>query len=449
MDPIEHVVNFLKDVDELDAANNLLDVFGKYAVNIQHYDILAKLYHDIKNYKQAVVYAEKVLAIANSSDQLYAARANLAKLYNHINKPEKALTYLDINAIYTTEYDPEILLEKVFSLFLLNRKDESEQILRTMLANQHMYDERVLDRVKFNIGTYDLYKGNFQDGLRGFLLNGKKLGIWRDIKLDNTKFWSGEHVPGRDIIIFAEGGIGDELINIRFTKKIKDLGMNPIWYTSRKDVAEIFNINGYYTITELSDVNLDNYLWTYSMSLPIYLNVSMDELWDGPYLKPIELDTLPTLLSGNLKVGIRWTGNPRYEQDLHRSVPLELLYNSIKKSVNDATIYSLQRDDGVEQLDTFTHDIIDLSKHLTTWKDTLNIINQLDIVITSCTSVAHAAAAMGKRTFIIVPITAYYTWACTNDTTTVWYGDSTTILRQTVIRSWHEPLAQLHEFLNK
>jgi len=82
-----------------------------------------------------------------------------------------------------------------------------------------------------------------------------------------------------------------------------------------------------------------------------------------------------------------------------------------------------------------------------TYDDTLGLLEKLDIVITSCTSIAHAAAAMGKKVFIIVPITAYYTWASTNDTSTIWYGENTKILRQVKHKSWKEPLDQLTNFL--
>jgi len=75
------------------------------------------------------------------------------------------------------------------------------------------------------------------------------------------------------------------------------------------------------------------------------------------------------------------------------------------------------------------------------------MIHDMDIVITSCTSIGHASAAMGKRTIIITPISAYYTW-CHSTAQSPWYGDNLTILRQEKPRSWDEPLVQLKKVLN-
>ena len=108
-------------------------------------------------------------------------------------------------------------------------------------------------------------------------------------------------------------------------------------------------------------------------------------------------------------------------------------------------LYSLQRDTGLDQLKDYPY-IFDMSPDMTTFMDTLGIIQNLDIVITSCTSVAHAAAAMGKRVFVFVPISGYYVWAHSMKQSP-WYGDNVTILRQTKPRSWAEPIAELKTYL--
>ena len=222
--------------------------------------------------------------------------------------------------------------------------------------------------------------------------------------------------------------------------------MNPIWYTTRQDLAKIFRRNGFNVITNLKDCPKDA-LWTYSMSVPVYLGVDINDLWDGPYLTPdpeyvekwkwIKSDPRP-------KVGIRWTGNPEYEQDLHRSLPLKQLFTALEPF--DFRLFSLQRDDGADEVLDFP-DIMDLQDKLESFEDTLGLIANLDFVITSCTSIAHASAAMDKETYVLVPITAYYTWASTKDTSTIWYSDKVHVLRQDSINSWDKPISQLLSLL--
>ncbi len=112
----------------------------------------------------------------------------------------------------------------------------------------------------------------------------------------------------------------------------------------------------------------------------------------------------------------------------------------------NAIYYSLQRDTGLEQLEPYPQ-ISDLSDRLETFKDTLSAIDNLDVIITSCTSIVHAAAAMGKRVILLCPISAYYLWSHSADQSP-WYGKNVTILRQVKPRSWEEPLQQLKELFS-
>ena len=121
------------------------------------------------------------------------------------------------------------------------------------------------------------------------------------------------------------------------------------------------------------------------------------------------------------------------------------LYNSIKNI--DADFYSLQRDTGLHELLKFP-EIVNLVNKMETFKDTLSIINNLDIIITSCTSIAHAAAALGKRTFILVPISAYYIYCNSYEFETPWYGSNVTVLRQIKNKSWLEPIEILTKMIN-
>lgn len=441
---LDNVIEFLKNQNELAVARQLLDTFVKYASRAEEYDMLAKWYMEVKQYPTAIKLAEKALVTTASNEGMYACRSNLAKLYNHANDPKSSLRYSSAN-LNINPTDNDAWLEQVFSYFLLNEKDKSEKILRDMLEHEQDLSTDVITRIKFNLGTYDLYHGKFQQGLRGFILEGKKLGIWKIPTLP-FKFWEGGIQPGKTIIIFAEGGIGDEIINVRFYQTLVEYGMNPVWYTTRSDLITIFNRLGIQATSNISSYPLDT-LWTFSMSLPIYLDSTPETLWTGPYITadPVYIEKWKRIGEINkTKIGLRWSGNPEYEHDLHRSIPLPDVYRVLNKA--EYQIFSLQRDTGADEAMYFP-DMVDLQDSLKTIEDTLAIIHHLDCVITSCTSVAHMAAAMGKRTIILVPITAYYTWASTMDTSSIWYGDNVTILRQSVLKDWSGPIKQLSEIV--
>ena len=438
---LEGLVNYLVAHGEKSQAMALLDTMHKHAWQFNEYDDLAKCYFKQKEYTRAIKCSKHALTTAYTNERIWAARINLINVYNHANQPELALKYVK-QAEQSMPDDVDVKLEKAYANFLLNDKHTAESILQDVLTNsQHISDE-YKTKIKFNLGTYALYRDEFQKGLTLFLEEGKKLDYWQKEKLPFT-YWNGLIQPGKTVILLAEAGIGDEIINVRFMKLLLEVGMNPIWLTDRKDIAAMFNRNGFKTITNRRDIPTeDGIVWTYPMNLPTALKLEYEDLWHGPYLiaDPIHIKKWSYIAeSPRLKIGIRWQGSPSYDHDLHRSIELKGIYEAVKHL--DADFYSLQKDNGLDELSDFPG-IIELGSELYSWEDTLAVIKNLDFVITSCTSVAHASAALGKKTYIFVPISAYYIWSHSTKQSP-WYGDNVTLLRQQKPRTWDDPLLEL------
>ncbi len=442
---IEDLVISLDKMGETKAAVVLLDALARNSAMFEHYDEVAKSYFKIKEYEKAYRNAEKALAIY-SGPSMFEVKYNTLNTANHANYPERAMTLIKQLEIIKPN-DIDLQMEKSFAHFLLNEKDKAEKILRDQLENPKN-DEKVKTKIRFNLGTYELMRDEFQSGLRKFLFEGRKLEYWKKPSLPFT-FWEGDIHEGKTIYVRAEAGIGDEFINIRFMKHLRDRGMNPIWFSERKDMIEIFNRNGFEAVSSVSNIKIEKDIyWTHSMDLPVYLNLQYEDLWDGPYISPDKTvsnkwKSFFEKLGNKQKIGIRWQGNPGYDQDLHRSIPLADIMSVLPINAN---IISIQRDTGLEELKEFPR-VVDMSSHLTNFEETLGVIDNLDMLITSCTSVGHAAAAMGKRTIIITPISAYYTW-CHSTKQSPWYGDNLTLLRQKKPRVWDEPIQELKEILN-
>jgi hypothetical protein len=80
------------------------------------------------------------------------------------------------------------------------------------------------------------------------------------------------------------------------------------------------------------------------------------------------------------------------------------------------------------------------------WEDTRQAIASCDLVVTSCTSVAHMAAAMGVQTWIVTPVLPYYLWAKPGSRTE-WY-DSVRLFRQTGHGDWVTVFGELKKELH-
>lgn len=457
LEPFIMTLNFF---GERDLALKCLDVFAKKASGFGEYDNLSKCYFKLKNYEKAIKYGEAALVNSPSPYFSQVVRFNLINVYNHANYPEKALVYINTNEKINSTVDLDI--EKAYSMFLLDKKPEAQRILENILETKKDLSEELRTKITFNLGTYYLYEDKFQKGMRHFILDGAKMKLWntetifsRNSKL-NFPFWQG--TPDcKNLVVYAEAGIGDEIINVRFMNILKERGINALWYeatqsdakaTDRPGIVELFQKNNIPVIKRLDEaLHLPNVMWTYSMHLPIYLNLEYKDLWYGPYLKPCPefVKKWDILSKTKTKIGIRWRGSRFFDQDLHRAYPLKQLY-SVLEDV-DACFYSLQKDEGTDELCEFPN-IVDFSNGLMSIEDTFALISNLDFVITSCTSVAHMAASQGKRTFIFIPISAYYTWSHSGKKSP-WYGDHVTLLRQKKPRTWDEPMAELREILVK
>ena len=446
---LDDLVETLKHLGERPAAIAVLEALGRHATQYEQYNEIAKCFFKVKRYKESIPYAEKALADAKSNEQRYVARVNLVNVYAHAYEPEKALSEVELLEKIKPD-DEDVQLKKAYALFLLGRRDEAEAILREQLKNPKN-NEKVKNDIEFNLGTYEMYRDNFHEGLYRFLIHGRKMNLWNKPKLPFTE-WDQVPRPGHIIVLRQEAGIGDEIINVRFMNEFKNRGMIPIWYTDRKEMRDMFLRNGFAAVNSVDEVkpywekHKGDIYWCHSMDVPILLKLNYEDLWHGPYLKSDTKIQTPVKKTNRLKVGLRWQGNPDYDNDLHRSVPLNELYAAVKHL--DADFYSLQRDTGAEDVYEFPEIVPLHETTLKTMEETLAVINDLDIVITSCTSIAHASAAMGKKTIVLSPMSSYYIW-CYSDKQprSPWYGENVKLIRQKRPRYWDESLKELKECL--
>lgn len=462
---LEMFINPLMKMGKHKLVKEVLDCYASISNNFFQFENLGRCYFENKNHEESMICLEQAYRMGSKDlgDQIEAALlVNLINVCSNANYPEKALSYIDL---FERKFksDVEMTMHKSFAYFLNNEKPKAESILRNLLnTNPNLTDEEKT-RIKFNLGNYHLYRDEYLEGMNLFLNEGGKLDIWKkeasflkDNPLEGKILkWDGTTIPGATIICNAEAGLGDEIVNFRFTKLIESRGMKPVWFNSLSNddaqvsLRKVFKRHGLQVISSIDELDVtENLYYVQSMHISVIMKLGYADFWSGPYLhadsnyvKKWE-ETLHKD-NGRLKIAVRWQGNPGYEQNLHRSVPLSEIYEVLKNV--DADFFSVQKDTGLEELSEFPG-LVDLSKDLKSWEDTLAVLENMDIVVTSCTSVAHAAAAMGKKTFIFVPISAYYTWSHSMEQSP-WYGNNVTLLRQSLPRSWAAPLKKLKGLL--
>lgn len=444
-DAVKITIDILARSDLLDELVAFLEMFEEKNLvpkNLLGYDLYFYGYNKAKQFHKSLKYGEMAVELCEDVQQILAMKLNLSKVYLSANKPLKSLECYEYLKSYSDIPD-EMLLDYSAALFACNRKQESFDIITKLEENIWKYDSKTADSILFNKGVHLISQGDFKGGM-DHLAVGRKLNVFGTYtkEVSGLPEWDGTPYPGKRLLFVSEGGIGDEIINVRFVKRLSNAGMKVSIMSSHPVSAIYDHLPFVNKITPKEFKKSDYDMWTPMMDLPHVMKLDFEDLWDGPYLqaKPANHNKFSSIITGKFKVGIRWAGNPRYDHELHRTLSLSGILESLPENHN-WDLYSLQRDIGTEQL-TPDLPVTDLSSHLETFDDLLGAINNLDLVITSCTSVAHASCAMGKKTIVIIPIMEYYTWA-EGTPTSSFYGNNLRLIRQITPETWKEAYDEL------
>jgi hypothetical protein len=460
----KNYINFLDsinlDKDQLIQAYNLLlqNVSDIAVINsIGHYAAKRKLF-DV-----CFESAKRHLHLSTNQEQRIISLQNIyfsAFKAKKINT--KILDYCD--ELYDYYSDGKYLLHKAIAYFALNQKANSMDLYKKIISDTNSSEELKL-KANFNLSTDSFNKGNINDGLYRYLILGDQIGIWNlfddtiadyapNINKQKYQTWKGQDISGKNIICLSVAGIGDDIINIRFLKNLKEMGANVYYLNTEKtkDLDILCKRSGFNVIESPQQLEqMDFFYWAKLQTLPYFLNLDKNNLFYGNYIysdkKYVEKWKPKIKENKRLKVGIRWKGNQGYEYELDRTVDLKYLYQ--KLGGLEADFYSLQIEDK-QNIDDFPG-LIDYTSEIKSWDDTLGIFENLDVVITSCTSVAHMSAAMGKKTYVLTPIFEYYPWTIDKNEqdqhNTYWYGENVKVFRKNNPTNWNDPIDELVEFV--
>jgi hypothetical protein len=353
----------------------------------------------------------------------------------------------------TKQLDP---LEIALQACLNGRPDVSEDIIKTL--------DQTLAHVRFNLGWHRIRHGCLREGLE-MLDAGRLLQCYGSAPLNGkTIFNPAKHnIAGKTILLRSEGGYGDEIINARFATEIASRGAKVILSCHPTLMSLLSSVKDVAAVVSTACVNDCHYdYWLPAMSAAHVLgfefpgfNNAERVISGAPYLKakPELVDKWRRILKGKIKVGIRWRGNPKFEHHQFRTFDPAPLF--ALSGVEGVECYSLQRDEGSELLSPES-EIADLGPMLTTWDETAAIISNLDLVVTSCTAIAHLAAALGVPTWILVPVMPYYTWVYSSKQdgsmfggdTSPWH-DAVRLFRQEKSGEWDVPFVAVHKALRE
>ena len=147
----------------------------------------------------------------------------------------------------------------------------------------------------------------------------------------------------------------------------------------------------------------------------------------------------------DFKIGLCWQGNPNYGRDFMRSISLKNFEKLFL--IPNLNVINFTKGFGSEQIKNFKYSnkIIDFSNELdngkNSFEDTISILPEIDLLISTDTSIVHVASTMNIKTWLLLDYSADWRWHIQSEKFN-WY-DSLKIFRQKNINSWADVIDQI------
>ena len=257
--------------------------------------------------------------------------------------------------------------------------------------------------------------------------------------------WQGGDIRRQNLLVHTEQGAGDAIQFIRYMPLLAKKCQKLILVAPAHLVPIFETVEGIDLIDTAGDIPLKSFdTYIPLMSLPYIFGTTLDNIPNSfPYIKaPSEnKEELINFIASkhqpnSKKVGIVWAGNPTHSNDHNRSCKLEDMLPLLE--LPDITFYSLQVGDRAKDINQLSPElkakVADLTPYLKDYGDTAVAIEQLDLVISVDTSVAHLAGALSRPVWTALCYNPDWRWLIEGDDTP-WYP-SMKLFRQPQPQDW-------------
>ena len=261
--------------------------------------------------------------------------------------------------------------------------------------------------------------------------------------------WEGEPVQGKRILLYPEQGLSDVLLFVRFARELKRRGATVI-VLCQALLKDLLRSADYIDEVVAEGETVPAFdIHASLVSLPHLCRADFAALAsEPPYLTaPGESRIkLGRLEQAKLRIGIYWAAMPGQAQDRQRSVPFE----HFLALTGDPELLFFGLQGGVHQKDIQAFGagglVHDVGRGIFDFAEAATALSQLDLLISIDAPVAHLAAAMGVKTWVLLPSTADWRWQL-GGATASWYP-SARLFRQTVPGPWHDVFTDVQRELD-
>ncbi|MDI9313361.1 MAG: hypothetical protein QM529_01610 [Hydrotalea sp.] len=347
---------------------------------------------------------------------------------------------------------------------LLDQPDSKTRVEPSLLADFYHRRDKLASFYYLSIGDYEngfaFYEHRHQ----------KDFGNYFTLQPhhNNTPRWQGDIMTDKTLLVAGEQGFGDVFMFCRFLPRLKKIAKHIILQVHHTIVPLLATSPCCAGITIIDNRATPPPLdaWVLIQSLPFFIGKlsgveSLAESYQRklPYLaidktpppNPQESQDplqLPTIKNKKL-VGLVWATNTRGHEWQTRSLTLKKLLPLL--AVPDVIFFSLQIGKASEEIrgDGLAPFVVDMSPHIKNFADTARVIDQLDMVVTVDTAVAHVSGGLMKPTIVLLPKKNDWRWWQAKGTgnDSFWYPKSHRLIRQQKDGDWDDVIGQTIKLL--
>jgi tetratricopeptide (TPR) repeat protein len=373
-------------------------------------------------------------AIARDADYAYAY-CNRGSVLHQLGRPTAALESFD-RAIALDPGDALAHYNRALVLQDLHRLDEALASYDEALRLAPDYAD-----AHYNRALLALFCGDFTRGWPGYewrWRHARRLRIG-EARSFSEPLWRGDvSLSGKRLLLYAEAGIGDTLQFCRYVACCAARGGEVVLEVQAPLVELLRRLPGVHE-TIATGGNLPPFDYQCALlSLPLAFNTTLDSIpAPARYLAadPALISEWRTRLGAarRPRIGLVWSGNPGNSLDARRSVrlaewlphlPPQFDYFRLQTEVRAADRTALESSGKISSFD---------DRHLD-FSSTAALCECLDLVLSVDTSLAHLGGALGRKTWVLLPLVPDWRWL-RERSDSPWYP-SMRLFRQPAAGDW-------------
>ena len=392
----------------------------------------AKFYHDQKIFDKAIKFYEASYKIEPKNNlSLY----NVGNIYSFQNKFELAISAFQKS---TKENPKNFLAYNNIAIAYKNLGDFDKALMfykEAINVNNDYVDGHV------NYSTMLMTLGKLEEGLEEYEWRKKSKSFsdyidYRSLNL-KSKVWNGEDIFNKKLFVIAEQGIGDLIQFTRYLYLIKNEYKVQITLKIKSNkFSHFFDKNDFKVISEKKFIPKHDYHVHMMSLLRIFFKKNKFYYKTINFLKTKKETHKKWKEKLNKVKGVK-IGINCSTSSIHKNIPLNYFCDLADK--HNYNFFILQKDLNSDQYKKISNNqnifyFKDLDSNEKAFIDTIELTNNLDLVITADTALAHISATQGKETWIALPYVADWRWFL-NENRTQWYSD-VKLFRQKKIGDW-------------